>query len=53
MAFYDLSKEERIVLVDKVNQNIQYDLKQSQTTFITCYFSDDETYIRKTVCLAK
>ena len=52
MAFYDLSKDERIVLVDKINQDIQSDLEKNQTTFITDYFSDDDTYIRKTAYLA-
>ena len=52
MAFYDLSKDERIILVDKINQDIQSDLEKNQTTSITNYFSDDDTYIRKTGYLA-
>ncbi len=52
MAFYDLSKEERTVLVEKINQDIQNDLFSNATEKIVTYFSDDDTYIRKTGYLA-
>ncbi|MCL6293627.1 HEAT repeat domain-containing protein [Jejuia spongiicola] len=52
MTFYDLSKEERLVLVEKINQEIQNDLSSGKTENITAYFSDDDTYIRKTGYLA-
>lgn len=52
MSFYDLSKEERNLLVEKINQNIEVDLNQSKTDNIRNYFSDDDTYIRKTGYLA-
>ena len=48
MAFYDLSKEERLVLVEKINQEIQNDLSSGKTENIIEYFSDEDTYIRKT-----
>ena len=52
MSFYDLSKEERISLVDKINQDIENDLKEGKIKNIINYFSDDDTYIRKTAYLA-
>ena len=52
MSFYDLSKEERNVLVDKINQEITNDLASNQLDHIIRYFSDDDTYIRKTGYLA-
>ena len=52
MAFYDLSKEERLQLVDKINQDISNDLMSNETTPILTYFSDEDTYIRKTAYLA-
>ncbi|WP_299120877.1 HEAT repeat domain-containing protein [uncultured Winogradskyella sp.] len=47
MAFYDLSKAERNLLVEKINQEIEGDLEQSRLEKITMYFSDEDTYIRK------
>ena len=52
MAFYDLTKEERNQLVDKINKAITSDLKSVETKSIVNYFSDDDTYIRKTAYLA-
>ena len=52
MAFYDLTKQERYHLVERINQEIENDLKQNTTENITIYFSDDDTYIRKTGYLA-
>ena len=52
MAFYDLNKSERIELVDKINQHILSELKSGKTKFILDYFSDEDTYIRKTGYLA-
>lgn len=52
MAFYDLSKEERIILVEKINQKIATDLSSNQVDYIIQYFSDEDTYIRKTAYLA-
>jgi len=52
MTFYDLSKEERLVLVEKINQDIQNDLSSGKTKNIITYFSDEDTYIRKTGYLA-
>lgn len=59
MSFYDLSKSERIELVDKINQQILSELKnarlpdgQGKQKNILDYFSDEDTYIRKTGYLA-
>ncbi|NMH89217.1 HEAT repeat domain-containing protein [Flavivirga algicola] len=52
MAFYDLSKEERNHLVEKINRDLTYDLTSNKTENIIKYFSDGDTYIRKTSYLA-
>ena len=52
MAFYDLSKEERNILIEKINQDITNDLTSAITKSIIIYFSDEDTYIRKTGYLA-
>ena len=52
MAFYDLSKQERNQLVEKINKEITEDLSEKETKHIIKYFSDDDTYIRKTGYLA-
>lgn len=52
MAFYDLNKEERIKLVEKINQKIQSEIINNQIEYIEDYFSDEDTYIRKTAYLA-
>ena len=48
MGFYDLLKEERTILVEKINQEITDDFTLGKTEHILKYFSDDDTYIRKT-----
>ncbi|GGI56453.1 HEAT repeat domain-containing protein [Winogradskyella haliclonae] len=52
MRFYDLSKEERSLLVEGINREIENDLKHNNSLSILKYFSDDDTYIRKTGYLA-
>jgi len=52
MGFYDLSKSERNLLVEQINQEISSDLSQGSNEKISLYFSDDDTYIRKTGYLA-
>lgn len=51
MGFYDLSKEERNQLVEKINKEITADLSQDKIEHIIKYFSDEDTYIRKTAYL--
>ena len=52
MAFYDLEKEERNSLVNTINDEITRDLSSGSTENIIKYFSDEDTYIRKTGYLA-
>jgi HEAT repeat protein len=52
MAFYDLSKEERSALVDKIIAEIHDDLISKDYKSILHYFSDEDTYIRKNAYLA-
>lgn len=52
MGFYDLSKEERAILVEKINQDVLTDFSLGKTEDVIKYFSDDDTYIRKTSYLA-
>lgn len=48
MGFYDLDKEQRLQLVDKINKGIFADIHKEKTDSIINYFSDEDTYIRKT-----
>lgn len=52
MGFYDLSKEKRTVLVKRINQDIAEELSSNKRISIRLYFSDEDTYIRKTAYLA-
>ncbi len=52
MGFYDLNKAARMLLVEKINQDIASDLSFGYTENIIQYFSDEDTYIRKTGYLA-
>ncbi|MDO5978722.1 HEAT repeat domain-containing protein [Flavivirga spongiicola] len=52
MGFYDLNKGARVLLVEKINQKIAFNLTSNKTESIIKYFSDEDTYIRKTGYLA-
>lgn len=52
MGFYDLNKEQRLELVAEINKDILSDIQQEKDNSITKYFSDEDTYIRKTAYLA-
>lgn len=52
MPFYDLDKQARNKLVEQINKQILSEIKTSSTTCIVHYFSDEDTYIRKTAYLA-
>jgi len=52
MAFYDLPKLERAELVEKIKEDILDDLRHSETGKIPRYFSDEDTYIRKSAYLS-
>ncbi len=51
MSFYDLSKEERIELVQKMELEVKSDLNNSENGNIVRYASDDDSYIRKNLYL--
>jgi vesicle coat complex subunit len=52
MAFYDLKKEDRVILVSKMNAEILSELKAGKQKHILAYFFNEDTYIRKTAYLA-
>jgi hypothetical protein len=47
MSFYDLPKEERVQLTEKIGKEIFSDIKSAKQKNILTYFSDEDTYIRK------
>lgn len=52
MTFYQLNKDDRNQLVQKIYADILSDLKSKNTQSILPYFSDEDTYIRKTAYLS-
>lgn len=52
MGFYSLSKEERNKVVAEINSHILFEIKGAQSKNILAYFSDEDTYIRKSAYLA-
>lgn len=52
MSFYDLSKDEREKHVKKIHADLFIDLKHNSTEKIIQYFSDEDTYIRKSAYIA-
>jgi hypothetical protein len=52
MNFYKLSKEQRQLLVIRIKDEIESDLKSQINTHILKYFTDDDTYIRKSAYIA-
>nr|WP_298791162.1 HEAT repeat domain-containing protein [uncultured Allomuricauda sp.] len=52
MGFYDLPKEERKKLVQKIELDIFNDLLNSSQKNTLVYFSDEDTYIRKAAYLS-
>jgi hypothetical protein len=51
MSYYDLTKEERKVLKQKIEDLILSDLRIGENKNIQSYSSDDDTYLRKIVYL--
>lgn len=51
MGFYDLPKPERIKLVQKMHIQLFEEIKSNTQTAILAYFSNQDTYIRKTAYL--
>ena len=52
MAFYDLDKNKRQQLAEKINAEVLSDIKTGKDLHLLNYFSDEDTYIRKTAYLA-
>ncbi|WP_299531589.1 HEAT repeat domain-containing protein [Ulvibacterium sp.] len=52
MGFYDLSKSERTRLVNTINREIYEAVSRTRLIGIHPYFSDEDTYIRKTAYLS-
>ena len=48
MSFYDLSKAQREELVFTIQQHILTEIQKGSHKKTLSYFSDDDTYIRKT-----
>ena len=51
MSFYDLTKEKRMQLVEQVYKDILLDIQRNKPDKIITYFSDEDTYIRKSAYL--
>ncbi len=51
MGFYELSKPDRVALVAEIKAALLKDLKNKQHTSFLNYFSDEDTYIRKSAYL--
>ena len=52
MSFYNLSKIERLAVVETINNEIREDVGRGETARVLRYFSDEDTYIRKSGYLA-
>lgn len=52
MGFYDLSKENRVVLAAKIESEIFKDFSNDSLKYTLNYFTDEDTYIRKAAYLA-
>ena len=52
MAFYDLTKTERLNIVEEIKRNIRHELEQGPLHQTIQYFNDEDTYIRKSAYLS-
>ncbi len=52
MAFYDLTKEQRVKQVELIRRDLLEELQGDNTALSLAYFSDEDTYIRKSAYLA-
>jgi hypothetical protein len=52
MAFYDLTKEERLKVVANISKHILHDLENNKNHKTITFFGDSDTYIRKTAYMA-
>ena len=51
-GFYDLTKEKRLHLVEQINKDILSAIQKNSTVKILDYFSDEDTYVRKSAYLS-
>ncbi|WP_316771820.1 HEAT repeat domain-containing protein [Pedobacter frigiditerrae] len=52
MAFYDLTKTQRLNLVEEIRTNIQQEVETKILSLVIQYFSSEDTYIRKSAYLS-
>lgn len=52
MAFYDLSKEERVQFVEQISNDLLNELPSGKKKKTLAYFADDDTYVRKSAYLS-
>ncbi|PQJ12215.1 hypothetical protein CJD36_000190 [Flavipsychrobacter stenotrophus] len=52
MAFYDNSKDERVLIIAEVDRNIAADISGGTEGYLLHYFADEDTYIRKSAYLS-
>jgi hypothetical protein len=52
MGFYALAKDDRTALLSKIKSEILIDIRQKKHRAILNYFSDEDTYIRKSAYLS-
>jgi hypothetical protein len=52
MAFYDLTKTERLNIVEEIKRNIKQELEQNLLDQTIQYFNNEDTYIRKSAYLS-
>jgi hypothetical protein len=52
MGFYDLTKEERLKHVEQISNHLLSDIKTNSLSKTLLYFSDEDTYIRKSAYLS-
>lgn len=52
MGFYDLSKQERAKVVADISSNLLNELERGELKRMIQYFSDEDTYIRKSAYLS-
>ena len=52
MAFYDNSKEQRVVIVAEMDREVAHAVATGTDTTLLAYFADEDTYIRKTAYLS-
>lgn len=51
MGFYELSKPDRVALVAEIKEALLADIKSRKETSLINYFSDEDTYVRKSAYL--